>query len=358
MQCEYFALEGLSDLVNTIKQVHANLNPALEVIGILRVMFDARITLQSQVSEQLKAHFGDKVFDTVIPRNVRLAEAPSYGLPGVVFTRLKARSPSRLRARDGGAGRTGCAEPVACHTGATTPASGRVAARVETPASPAPREQRWSTAGCPPLARRPSARCIQAVAPRLDIDAKACPVPLSPRRGCIRTCASRRSAAGGLDRHSPTAAGASRRHASHGPAILDASGHRIDAGASVRLKRPSPKLRRLGRSARGSSASEERARRAHRRRRSPTPFRGDERGGVAAGPGPSSRARSPASTTSHRRIRAGRGRERPPAPARLRRAGAPGYLQVDAGNDVARRIYRRLGFVAATYHYRTPPEGP
>ena len=85
MQCEYFALEGLSDLVNTIKQVHANLNPALEVIGILRVMFDARITLQSQVSEQLKAHFGDKVFDTVIPRNVRLAEAPSYGLPGVVF---------------------------------------------------------------------------------------------------------------------------------------------------------------------------------------------------------------------------------------------------------------------------------
>ncbi len=85
MQCEYFALEGLSDLVNTIKQVHANLNPELEVIGILRVMFDARITLQSQVSEQLKAHFDDKVFDTVIPRNVRLAEAPSYGMPGLVF---------------------------------------------------------------------------------------------------------------------------------------------------------------------------------------------------------------------------------------------------------------------------------
>jgi len=85
MQCEYFALEGLSDLVNTIKQVHANLNRDLQVIGILRVMFDPRITLQSQVSEQLKAHFGDKVFDTVIPRNVRLAEAPSYGQPGVVF---------------------------------------------------------------------------------------------------------------------------------------------------------------------------------------------------------------------------------------------------------------------------------
>jgi chromosome partitioning protein len=85
MQCEYFALEGLTDLVNTIKQVKANLNDDLQIIGLLRVMFDPRITLQSQVSDQLKAHFGDKVFDTVIPRNVRLAEAPSYGLPGVAF---------------------------------------------------------------------------------------------------------------------------------------------------------------------------------------------------------------------------------------------------------------------------------
>lgn len=85
MQCEYFALEGLTDLVNTIKQVKANLNDDLQIIGLLRVMFDPRITLQNQVSDQLKAHFGDKVFDTVIPRNVRLAEAPSYGVPGVVF---------------------------------------------------------------------------------------------------------------------------------------------------------------------------------------------------------------------------------------------------------------------------------
>jgi chromosome partitioning protein len=85
MQCEYFALEGLSDLVNTIKQVHANLNKDLEIIGLLRVMFDPRITLQQQVSDQLKAHFGEKVFNTVIPRNVRLAEAPSYGLPGLAF---------------------------------------------------------------------------------------------------------------------------------------------------------------------------------------------------------------------------------------------------------------------------------
>jgi chromosome partitioning protein len=85
MQCEYFALEGLSDLVNTIKQVHANLNPNLKIIGLLRVMFDARVTLQQQVSEQLMTHFGNKVFKTIIPRNVRLAEAPSYGLPGVIF---------------------------------------------------------------------------------------------------------------------------------------------------------------------------------------------------------------------------------------------------------------------------------
>jgi chromosome partitioning protein len=85
MQCEYFALEGLSDLVNTIRQVHANFNRSLKLIGLLRVMFDPRITLQTQVSEQLRAHFGDKVFQSVIPRNVRLAEAPSYGQAGVVF---------------------------------------------------------------------------------------------------------------------------------------------------------------------------------------------------------------------------------------------------------------------------------
>jgi chromosome partitioning protein len=85
MQCEYFALEGLSDLVNTIKQVHANLNPDLTIIGLLRVMFDPRTILQQQVSDQLVDHFGDKVFNTIIPRNVRLAEAPSYGMPGVTF---------------------------------------------------------------------------------------------------------------------------------------------------------------------------------------------------------------------------------------------------------------------------------
>jgi len=87
MQCEYFALEGLADLVNTIQRVAGNLNPDLRIIGLLRVMFDPRMTLQQQVSEQLVAKFGDKVFEAIIPRNVRLAEAPSYGLPGVAYDR-------------------------------------------------------------------------------------------------------------------------------------------------------------------------------------------------------------------------------------------------------------------------------
>ena len=81
MQCEYYALEGLSDLVQTIKRVRTSLNPRLEIEGLLRTMFDPRNTLAQQVSEQLQRHFGDKVYRTVIPRNVRLAEAPSYGVP-------------------------------------------------------------------------------------------------------------------------------------------------------------------------------------------------------------------------------------------------------------------------------------
>ena len=85
MQCEYYALEGLSDLVQTIKKVRAHLNPALEIEGLLRTMFDPRNTLAQQVSTQLVEHFGDKVYRTVIPRNVRLAEAPSHGLPALKF---------------------------------------------------------------------------------------------------------------------------------------------------------------------------------------------------------------------------------------------------------------------------------
>jgi chromosome partitioning protein len=87
MQCEYYALEGLSDLVNTIKRVRAHLNPDLEIEGLLRTMFDPRNTLAQQVSAQLMQHFGDKVYRTVIPRNVRLAEAPSYGIPVIEFDR-------------------------------------------------------------------------------------------------------------------------------------------------------------------------------------------------------------------------------------------------------------------------------
>jgi chromosome partitioning protein len=83
MQCEYYALEGLSDLVQTIKKVRAHLNPQLQIEGLLRTMYDSRNTLAQQVSAQLQQHFGDKVYRTVIPRNVRLAEAPSYGVPAL-----------------------------------------------------------------------------------------------------------------------------------------------------------------------------------------------------------------------------------------------------------------------------------
>jgi chromosome partitioning protein len=85
MQCEYYALEGLSDLVGTIKRVRAHLNPNLEIAGLLRTMYDPRNTLSQQVSRELESHFGDKVFRTLVPRNVRLAEAPSYGVPAVIW---------------------------------------------------------------------------------------------------------------------------------------------------------------------------------------------------------------------------------------------------------------------------------
>ena len=88
MQCEYYALEGLSDLVNTIRKVRANLNPDLEIEGLLRTMFDPRNALAQQVSDQLLEHFGAKVYRTVIPRNVRLAEAPSFGVPVLYHDKL------------------------------------------------------------------------------------------------------------------------------------------------------------------------------------------------------------------------------------------------------------------------------
>jgi chromosome partitioning protein len=85
MQCEYYALEGLSDLVQTIKRIRSHLNPTLEIEGLLRTMYDPRNTLTQQVGNDLVHHFGDKVYRTIVPRNVRLAEAPSHGVPVLVL---------------------------------------------------------------------------------------------------------------------------------------------------------------------------------------------------------------------------------------------------------------------------------
>ena len=81
MQCEYYALEGLSDLVGTLRKVKQNLNPRIEIEALVRTMYDPRSTLTMQVSDELKRHYGDKVFDTVIPRNISIEEAPSFGKP-------------------------------------------------------------------------------------------------------------------------------------------------------------------------------------------------------------------------------------------------------------------------------------
>ena len=84
LQCEYYALEGLTDLVGTLRKVKANLNPAIEIEALVRTMYDPRSSLTTQVSDEIKNHFGDKVFDTVIPRNIRIAEAPSFGKPVIL----------------------------------------------------------------------------------------------------------------------------------------------------------------------------------------------------------------------------------------------------------------------------------
>src|SRR3546814_20962442 len=84
MQCEYYALEGLTDLVNSIQRIGQALNPTLKIEGLLRTMYDPRSSLTNDVTEQLKAHFGATLYDTVIPPNVRLAEAPSHAMPALV----------------------------------------------------------------------------------------------------------------------------------------------------------------------------------------------------------------------------------------------------------------------------------
>ena len=92
MQCEYFALEGLAALMSTVEQVRASINPRLQLEGVLRTMYDARNRLCSDVSKQLLTHFNNKVYRTVIPRNVRLAEAPSHGLPVLQYDRTSSGS--------------------------------------------------------------------------------------------------------------------------------------------------------------------------------------------------------------------------------------------------------------------------
>ena len=87
VQCEYYALEGLSALLETITQIQAVLNPKLEIDGLLRTMYDPRNSLTNDVSKQLTEYFGDRVYRTVIPRNVRLAEAPSHGMPVMAYDR-------------------------------------------------------------------------------------------------------------------------------------------------------------------------------------------------------------------------------------------------------------------------------
>ena len=109
MQCEYYALEGLSALVDTIKTIRRVINPDLEIEGLLRTMYDARNNLSEDVSAQLLEHFPDKVYRTIIPRNVRLAEAPSHGLPIIGYDPASAGAKAYLalageilRRHDGG----------------------------------------------------------------------------------------------------------------------------------------------------------------------------------------------------------------------------------------------------------------
>ena len=100
MQCEYYALEGLSDLVNTIKKVKKHLNPQIEIEGLLRTLFDRRNTLGKQVSDQLSAHFGNKVYTTIIPRNIRLAEAPSHGKAALFYDKSSKGAKAYLELAD------------------------------------------------------------------------------------------------------------------------------------------------------------------------------------------------------------------------------------------------------------------
>ncbi len=97
LQTEYFALEGLAQLIATINAVKANLNPVLEIQGVVLTMFDKRTTLSDQVAQEVRAHFPDKVYETVIPRNVRISEAPSHGLPAIIYDQTAAGSKAYIK---------------------------------------------------------------------------------------------------------------------------------------------------------------------------------------------------------------------------------------------------------------------
>ena len=97
MQCEYYALEGLSALMDTLKQIRGSVNERLQLEGLLRTMYDGRSRLTREVAEQLQTHFGERVFETIIPRNVRLAEAPSYGVPALLYDKRSAGALSYMK---------------------------------------------------------------------------------------------------------------------------------------------------------------------------------------------------------------------------------------------------------------------
>lgn len=97
VQCEYYALEGIADLTTTIKMINANINPKLEIQGIVLTMYDSRTNFSEQVAAEIKRYFGDKVYNTRIPRNIRLAEAPSHGKPVIAYDRLSRGSAAYLK---------------------------------------------------------------------------------------------------------------------------------------------------------------------------------------------------------------------------------------------------------------------
>ena len=100
MQCEYYALEGIADLLTSIRMTKKRLNKRLEIEGIVLTMYDARANLTSQVADELKKYLGDKVYDTVVPRSVRLSEAPSHGVPGIVYDRFNKGSKAYIELAD------------------------------------------------------------------------------------------------------------------------------------------------------------------------------------------------------------------------------------------------------------------